>query len=119
MAASIQGECAALLRRNELGSIPRLPAIYRRVLVNDNGSNPLKESSILLRRCQSCVASQTVRALVATQMIRGSIPRRRSNFGGGMREQANPAGREPASDRIDTDMSRHAGIAQPGRAPAL
>jgi hypothetical protein len=79
LAASNQGECAALLRRNELGSIPRLPAIYRRVLVNDADSKPAKESSILLRRCQSTArargVSQVDRARSCNLRERGSIPR--------------------------------------------
>ena len=86
LAGSTQGERARLLTGNEVGSIPTLPAIslgiYRRVLVNDADSKPAQESSILLRRCQSISS-------------------------GDVREQANPAGREPASERIDTATSPH------------
>ena len=77
LAASNQGECAALLRRNELGSIPRLPANYRRVLANNADSKPAKESSILLRRCQqdACGVSQVGQARSCNLRERGSIPR--------------------------------------------
>ena len=72
VAGSTQGERARLLTGNEVGSIPTLPAIYpsgiyRRVLVNDTDSKPVKESSILLRRCRSCHASQMERRPAATR----------------------------------------------------
>lgn len=50
-----------------------------------------------------CAASQLVRASLCKSEDQGAIPWRHSN--GGAREQANPAGCEPASDEIDTRAS--------------
>ena len=65
LAASNQGECTALLKRPELGSIPRLPAISPACSGNNADSKPAKERSIPLRRCHLCAAGRSVRRQIA------------------------------------------------------
>jgi hypothetical protein len=78
LAASNQGECAALLRRNELGSIPRLPAILpacsgeRRGLQTREGEF---DSAPPVPVTRICGVSQVGRARSCNLRERGSIPR--------------------------------------------
>lgn len=108
LAASNQGECTALLKRNELGSIPRLPAIQTGVFWEQRGLQTREGAFDSAPPVPLRAASRSARRQIATLVELGSIPRRHSIFGlGDVREQANPAGREPARERIDTATSPH------------
>ena len=100
---------AVLLRRNELSSIQRLPAIITGVFWRTADSKPAQEVRFCSAGTQSseCGVSQVGRArscnLRETRFDSATPLHEHNN--GDVREQANPAGCEPAFERIDTATS--------------
>lgn len=85
---------------------------YRRVLVNNTDSKPVKESSILLRRCQFVSWGEPGGPGACLQNTRTRFDSTTPLHYGVLREQANPADCDSATDRIDTDKTPQARISQ-------